>query len=154
LRCAITASKLSVTITGMTGHDPPEYPLTSFFDWQRYLCMSTSYIAYHPDHQYLFPCVLQDWLAQGHPAYYVNDTVDSLDLSIFHASYAVGASRNQPCHPAMTVKVLVYAYATGTNADEAENYEPDLDTPAEIERRQVRVAAIGAAKVRLEERQR
>lgn len=39
-------------------------------------------------------------------------------------------------------------------ADEAEKNEPDLDIPAEIERRQARLAAIEAAKARLEERQR
>ena len=38
--------------------------------------------------------------------------------------------------------------------DEAEKNEPELDIPAEIERRQARLAAIEAAKVRLEERQR
>lgn len=40
-----------------------------------------------------------------------------------------------------------------TNTDEAEKNEPDLDIPAELERRQVRLAAIVAAKARLEERQ-
>ena len=40
------------------------------------------------------------------------------------------------------------------NTDEAEKNEPDLDIPAEIERRQARLAAIAAAKARLEERQR
>ena len=40
------------------------------------------------------------------------------------------------------------------NADEVEKNAPDLDIPAEIERRQVRLAAIVAAKARLEERQR
>ena len=39
-------------------------------------------------------------------------------------------------------------------ADEAERDEPELDIPAEIERRQARLAAIEAAKARLEERQR
>jgi transposase/IS5 family transposase len=220
--------------------------------------MSTSYIAYHPEQQQLLPSALQDWLPQGHLAYFINDTVDSLDLSAFHARYAGGGSRNQPFHPAMMVKVLVYAYATGvfssrkiakklfedvafrvlgadnfpahrtirefralhlneftelfvqvvrlaremglvklgtiavdgtkvkanasrhkamsygrmqtaqaelkaqiaalvqkaTNTDEAEKNEPDLDIPAEIERRQARLAAIEAAKARLEERQR
>jgi transposase len=225
---------------------------------KRYLGMSTSYIPYNPEQQHLLPNALQDWLPQGHLAYYINDTVDSLNLSAFHARYASGGSRNQPFHPAMMVKVLVYAYATGTfssrkiakklfedvafrvlaadnfpahrtirefralhlaeftelfiqvvrlaremglvklgtiavdgtkikanasrhkamsygrmqttevelkaqiaalvqkaaNADEAEKNEPDLDIPAEIERRQVRLAAIEAAKARLEERQR
>lgn len=49
----------------------------------------------------------------GHLAYFISDTVDSLNLSAFHACYAVGGSRNQPVHPAMMIKVLVYAYATG-----------------------------------------
>jgi hypothetical protein len=41
-----------------------------------------------------------------------------------------------------------------SNTDEAEKNEPDLDIPAQIERRQARLAAIAAAKARLEERQR
>lgn len=39
-------------------------------------------------------------------------------------------------------------------ADEAEKNEPELDIPAEIARRQDRLAAIAAAKDRLEQRQR
>jgi len=220
--------------------------------------MTASYIAYHPEQQQLLPSALQDWLPQGHLAYFINDTVDSLDLSAFHARYAAGGPRNQPFHPAMMVKVMVYAYATGTfssrkiarklfedvafrvlaadnfpahrtirdfralhlaeftelfvqvvrrardiglvklgtiavdgtkikanasrhkamsygrmqsaeaelkaqiealvqkaaHTDEAEKNEPDLDIPAEIARRQERLAAIAAAKARLEERQR
>ena len=220
--------------------------------------MSTSYIPYLPEQQHLLPHALQDWLPQGHLAYFINDTVDSLNLQAFHARYAGGGSRNQPFHPAMMVKVLVYAYATGVfssrkiarklhedvafrvlaadnfpahrtirefralhlqeftelftqvvrlaremglvklgtiavdgtkvkanasrhkamsygrmqsteielkaqietllkkaaSTDEAEKNEPDLDIPAEIERRQARLAAIEAAKARLEARQR
>ena len=220
--------------------------------------MNTSYVPYQPDQQYLMPCALQEWLPQGHLAYFISDTVDSLNLSAFHARYSGGGSRNQPFHPVMLVKVLVYAYATGVfssrkiakklhedvafrvlgadnfpahrtirdfralhlaeftdlfvqvvrlaremglvklgtiavdgtkvkanasrhkamsygrmqtaevelkaqitalvkkaaNTDEAEKNEPDLDIPAEIERRQARLAAIVAAKARLEERQR
>jgi transposase len=220
--------------------------------------MSTSYVPYLPEQQYLMPCALQEWLPQGHLAYFISDTVDSLNLQAFHSRYAQGGSRNQPFHPAMMVKVLVYAYATGVfssrkiarklhedvafrvlaadnfpahrtvrdfralhlteftelfvqvvrlaremglvklgtiavdgtkikanasrhkamsygrmqttetelkaqiaallkkanNTDEAEKDEPDLDIPAEIERRQARLAAIEAAKARLKERQR
>jgi transposase len=61
----------------------------------------------------LLPGALQDWLPPGHLAYFINDTVDALDLSAFHARYAGGGARNQPFHPAMMVKVLVYGYATG-----------------------------------------
>jgi transposase len=72
-----------------------------------------SYLPYEPLQQMLLPEALQDWLPEGHLAYFVSDTVDGLDLSAFHARYAGGGSRNQPFHPAMMVKVLVYAYATG-----------------------------------------
>ena len=220
--------------------------------------MKTSYLPYNPEQQYLLPQALQEWLPAGHLAYFINDTVDSLEMSAFHARYAAGGSRNQPYHPAMMVKVLVYAYATGVfssrkiarklhedvgfrvlaadnfpahrtirefraahlteltelftqvvrlaremglvklgtiavdgtkikanasrhkamsygrmqsteaelkaqieglikkavSTDEAEKNEPELDIPAEIERRQARLAAIAAAKARLEERQR
>jgi transposase len=75
--------------------------------------MSTSYVPYQPDQQYLLPCSLQEWLPLGHLAYFISDTVDNLDLCAFHARYGAGGSRNQPFHPAMMVKVLVYAYASG-----------------------------------------
>jgi transposase len=59
------------------------------------------------------PEALQDWLPEGHLAYFVSDAVDGLELSALHARYAGGGPRNQPFHPAMMVKVLVYAYASG-----------------------------------------
>ena len=78
------------------------------------MLMTASYITYQPEQQQLLPCALQDWLPQGHLAYFINDTVDSLNLSAFHARYGVDGPRNQPFHPVMMVKVMVYAYATGT----------------------------------------
>ncbi len=76
--------------------------------------MPASYLPYEPQQQRLLPDALQDWLPEGHLAYFISDSVDSLDLSAFHARYAKGGPRNQPFHPAMMVKVLVYGYATGT----------------------------------------
>jgi transposase len=75
--------------------------------------MTTSYLPYAPGQQMLLPALLQEWLPEGHLAYFINDTIDSLDLGAFHARYAKGGPRNQPYHPAMMVKVLVYGYATG-----------------------------------------
>jgi transposase len=72
-----------------------------------------SYLPYEPQQQALLPQALQDWLPEGHLAYFISDTVDSLDLQAFYARYEGGGARNQPFHPAMMVKVLVYAYATG-----------------------------------------
>jgi transposase len=75
--------------------------------------MTTSYLPYAPQQQMLLPHALQEWLPEGHLVYYISDSIDSLDLSAFHARYAGGGSRNQPFHPSMMVKVLVYGYATG-----------------------------------------
>jgi hypothetical protein len=47
--------------------------------------------------------------AAGHLAHFISDTVDQLDLSAFFERYESGGSRNQPFHPVMMVKVLVYA---------------------------------------------
>ena len=75
--------------------------------------MATSYLPYDPTQTLLLPPALQEWLPEGHLAYYISDTVDALDLSAFHARYAGGGPRNQPFDPAMMVKVLLYGYATG-----------------------------------------
>ncbi|MDQ3057556.1 MAG: IS1182 family transposase, partial [Pseudomonadota bacterium] len=72
-----------------------------------------SYRPYEPEQEMLLPASLQDWLPKGHLAYFISDTVDALNLSAFYARYAGGGSRNQPFHPSMMVKVLVYGYATG-----------------------------------------
>ncbi len=75
--------------------------------------MPTSYRPYEPDQVMLLPAAPQDWLPPGHLAYFIHDTIDTLDLSAFYARYEGGGARNQPFHPAMMVKVLVYGYATG-----------------------------------------
>jgi transposase len=75
--------------------------------------MATSYLPYDPTQTLLLPPALQEWLPEGHLAYYISDTVDALDLSAFHARYAGGGPRNQPFAPAMMVKILLYGYATG-----------------------------------------
>jgi transposase len=61
----------------------------------------------------LLPPSLRDWLPQDHLAYFISDTIDQLDLSAFHVRYEGDGRRNQPYHPTMLAKVLIYAYATG-----------------------------------------
>lgn len=75
--------------------------------------MPASYLPYEPDQDFLLPPSLSEWLPEGHLAYFISDSVDALDLRAFHARYEAGGPRNQPFHPAMMVKVLLYAYATG-----------------------------------------
>jgi transposase len=75
--------------------------------------MAISYRPYEPEQEMLLPASLHDWLPKGHLAYFISDTVDALDLGAFYVRYAGGGARNQPFHPSMMVKVLVYGYATG-----------------------------------------
>ena len=75
--------------------------------------MAANYLPYDPQQMLLLPEAIQDWLPEGHLAHFISDTVDTLDLGAFHARYDKGGPRNQPFHPAMMVKVLVYGYATG-----------------------------------------
>jgi len=75
--------------------------------------MAANYLPYDPQQMMLLPEALQEWLPEGHLAHFISDAVDGLDLSAFHARYDKDGPRNQPFHPAMMVKVLVYGYATG-----------------------------------------
>jgi len=75
--------------------------------------MAANYLPYDPLQLMLLPEALHEWLPEGHLAYFISDTVDGLDLRAFHARYDKDGPRNQPFHPAMMVKVLIYGYATG-----------------------------------------
>jgi transposase len=76
--------------------------------------MPTTFRPYAPDQSLLFPASPRDWLPEGHLAFFISDTVDALDLGAFYAPYEGDGRRNQPFDPRLLVKVLVYAYATGT----------------------------------------
>lgn len=75
--------------------------------------MAANYLPYEPRQMLLLPEAIQDWLPEGHLAHFISDTVDALELRAFHARYDKDGPRNQPFHPAMMVKVLLYGYATG-----------------------------------------
>jgi len=75
--------------------------------------MPTSYLPYEPDQNLLLSQSLQEWLPENHLAHYISDTIDALNLQAFYERYEAGGARNQPFHPAMMVKILVYGYATG-----------------------------------------
>ena len=75
--------------------------------------MPTTFRPYQPDQLLLLSPDLREWLPAGHLVHHVSDLVDALDLSAFYAPYEGDGRRNAPYEPAMMVKVLVYAYATG-----------------------------------------
>lgn len=75
--------------------------------------MGTTFRPYSPDQELLLPPSLNEWLPEGHLAYFVSDVVEELDLSAFYARYEGSGRRNSPFDPRMMLKVLIYAYATG-----------------------------------------
>jgi len=76
--------------------------------------MAKTYRPYEPDQLLLMPPSLQDWVPEGHLARYVSDVVDGvLDLSAIEDTYDEERG-DPPHHPAMMVKLLLYAYCTGT----------------------------------------
>jgi transposase len=76
--------------------------------------MPREYRRYEPDQTLLFPPSLRDWLPEEHLAFFLSDTIDALDLGAFEARYGDAGPGNQAFDPRMMLKVLVYAYATGT----------------------------------------
>ena len=75
--------------------------------------MSKTFRPYEPDQLMLLPPSLQDWVPEGHLARFVSDLVDTLDLSAIEDSYTEERGY-PPYHPCMMLKLLVYAYCTGT----------------------------------------
>ena len=61
------------------------------------------------------PPARREWLPEGRPAPFISNVVNALDLTPIFAAYENGDGRGQPpYHPAMMVKLLAYAYCTGT----------------------------------------
>src|SRR6058998_4290809 len=76
--------------------------------------MSKTFRAYALNQRLLLPPDLREWLPEGHLALFVSDVVDELDLSAIVRAYDDGDGRGQPpYHPAMMVKLLLYAYGVG-----------------------------------------
>jgi len=71
------------------------------------------YRPYTPDQLLLLPPSLREWLPEGHLAYFISDLVEHFDLSAIETMYEDELRGGPPYHPAMMVKVLLYAYCTG-----------------------------------------
>src|SRR5881628_2172348 len=68
---------------------------------------------YEPDQMLLMPPSLGDWVPEDHLARFVSDLVDTLDLSAIEDAYTEERGY-PPYHPCLMVKLLLYAYCTGT----------------------------------------
>jgi transposase len=70
---------------------------------------------YDLDQGLLLPPSLEDWLPDGHLAFFISDVVDGLDVSRMLADYESPDGKGAPpYHPRMLLKVLIYGYATGS----------------------------------------
>jgi len=75
--------------------------------------MAKTFRPYEPDQLLLMPPSLSDWVPEDHLARGISDLVDTLDLSAIEDAY--GEERGYPPYnPRMMVKLLLYAYCTGT----------------------------------------
>jgi len=75
--------------------------------------MGKTYRPYDPEQQYLLPPSLQDWLPEGHLAYFVSDLVDDMDISAIESVYEQEERGQPPYHPQMMTKILLYGYCVG-----------------------------------------
>jgi len=75
--------------------------------------VSKTFRPYEPDQISLMPASMRDWLPSDHLAYFISDIVDNLDLSAIMERYSGEDRGYPPYHPAMMVKVLLYAYCIG-----------------------------------------
>jgi transposase len=75
--------------------------------------MPKTFRPYEPDQLVLLPPALSDWVPEKHLSRFVSDLGDGLDLSAIEGVYEEERGY-PPYHPRMMVKVLLYAYATGT----------------------------------------
>jgi transposase len=119
--------------------------------------MSKSFRPYSLDQHLLLPPDLRDWLPADDVAWFISDTVDELDLCAIVDTYEVGDGRGQPpYHPAMMVKLLLYAYCIGTPSSRkieqathrdvafrvlAGDQHPDHDTLAAFRKRHLEALA-------------
>jgi transposase len=110
---------------------------------------------YDQNQLFLLPPSLREWLPGNHLAHFISDVVDELDMKEFIKTYSNSDRGQPPYHPAMMLKVLLYAYCTGTPSSrkiEQKTYEdiafrflaasdhPDHDTIATF--RKIHLTAI------------
>lgn len=76
--------------------------------------MTKVFRPYSLDQRLLLPPDLREWLPEDDLAWFISDTVDELDLSAILHAYETADGRGQPpYHPALMVKLLLYAYCVG-----------------------------------------
>jgi len=101
----------------------------------------------------LFPPNLNDWVGDEHPARYVVDFVETLDLRGFYAEYGDSGEGQPPYDPKMMLAILLYANMLGISSSRkierlltddigfrfiAGHLTPDHDTISDFRQRHAR----------------
>jgi len=65
-----------------------------------------------PDYgqQFLFPPALEDWVPADHPARFLREFVDQLDLPALGFAMPVAVEGRPPYHPSLLLKIWLYGY--------------------------------------------
>lgn len=65
-----------------------------------------------PDYgqQFLFPPALEDWVPQDHPARFLREFVDQLDLPALGFAMPTASEGRPPYHPSLLLKIWLYGY--------------------------------------------
>ena len=73
-----------------------------------------NFLAYNPEQAYLLPPTVRDVLGEDHLCFFIHRAVERLDLSAFEQEYS---EEGHPAyHPALLLKVWLYAYALGVTS--------------------------------------
>ena len=75
--------------------------------------MAYNFIECDRDTIYLMPPSLQEWLPEGHLAYFMVDAVKQMDLTKFYGKYRSDGCGACAYEPSMMVALLLYAYSQG-----------------------------------------
>jgi transposase len=118
--------------------------------------MAQNFIVVDREQGWLLPPSVQDWLPDGHLAWFVLDVVERLDISVIVKRYRPDGN-GRPAHdPRMMVALLLYAYSVGELSSRrierrcvedvpfrvvAANQVPDHSTIARFRRRHAGVLA-------------
>jgi transposase len=119
------------------------------------------------DQLLLLPPSLNDWVRPDHPAHFVVDFVENLDLSDFYRDYETGGGGRPAYDPLMMIAILLYASMLGISSSRkierlltddvgfrfiSGNLCPDHDTIAEFRKRhrqRIRLLFVGGVQLAL-----
>ena len=105
---------------------------------------------------YLLPPSLDEWLPEGHLAYFILDVIERLDLSEIYASYGGDGRGQPPYEPSMMTALVLYAYSVGIASSRrieratfedvafrvlAANQHPDHDSISAFRKRHLKALA-------------